>query len=147
MSGLDLTLEPSRPVRRIEIINGIGGRRRWSVDDKAGIVEETLAAGAVVSEIARRHGLTPQQLFGWRRAARRSSAVGEDGGGPRFVPAVLEPPMPKPVGKQRKPRRAGRSGGASGIIEMLIGDVTVRVGRGAEAKTVAAVIHALKATP
>ena len=145
MSGLDLTLEPSRPVRRIEIVNGIGGRRRWSVDDKATIVEETMVAGAVVSEIARRHGLTPQQLFGWRRAARRSSGVGEDGGGPRFVPAVVEPP--KRVGKQRKPRRVGRSGGASGIIEMVIGGVTVRVGRGAEAKTVAAVIHALKATP
>ncbi len=75
VSGLDLTLEPSRPVRRVEIINGLGGRRRWSVDDKARIVEETLAPGAVVSEIARRHGLSPQQLFGWRRAARRS-AVG-----------------------------------------------------------------------
>jgi transposase len=44
----------------LEIINGIGGRRRWSVDDKARIVEETLAPGAVVSEVARRHGLTPQ---------------------------------------------------------------------------------------
>ena len=57
MSGLDLTLEPARCVRRVEIINGIGGRRRWSMDDKARIVEETLVAGAVVSEIARRHGL------------------------------------------------------------------------------------------
>ena len=147
MSGLDLTLEPARTVRRVEIINGIGGRRRWSVDDKAGIVEETLVPGAVVSEIARRHGLTPQQLFGWRRAARRSAGVGEGAGTPRFVPAVVEPPMPEPVVKQRKPRRAGRGGGATGIIEMEIGGVTVRVGRGAEAKTVAAVIHALKATP
>jgi transposase len=39
------------------------------LDDKARIVEETSAPGAVVSEVARRHGLTPQQLFGWRRAA------------------------------------------------------------------------------
>jgi transposase len=147
VSGLDLTLEPARTVRRVEIINGIGGRRRWSVDDKARIVEETLEPGAVVSEIARRHGLTPQQLFGWRRAARRSAGVGEDAGTPRFVPAVVEQPTPEPVGKQRRPRRAGRAGGAAGIIEMEIGSVTVRVGRGAEAKTVAAVIHALKATP
>ena len=147
MSGLDLTLEPSRPVRRVEIINGIGGRRRWSVDDKARIVEETLIPGAVVSEIARRHGLSPQQLFGWRRDARRSAGVGEDAGRPRFVPAVVEQPKPTPVGKQRKPRRIGRSSGATGIIEMEIGGVTVRVGRGAEAKTVAAVIHALKASP
>ena len=83
VSGLDLRLEPARSVRRVEIINGIGGRRRWSVDDKARIVEETLVAGAVVSEIARRHGLTPQQLFGWRRAARRSAGVGEDAGSQR----------------------------------------------------------------
>jgi transposase len=147
VSGLDLTLEPGRTVRRVEIINGIGGGRRWSVDDKARIVEETLEPGAVVSEIARRHGLTPQQLFGWRRAARRSAGVGEDAGTPRFVPAVVEQPTPEPVGKQRRPRRAGGAGGAAGIIEMEIGSVTVRVGRGAEAKTVAAVIHALKATP
>jgi len=134
-------------VRRFEIINGIGGRRRWSVDDKAHIIEETLVPGAVVSEIARRHGLTPQQLFGWRRTARRSAGIGEDAGAPRFVPAVVEQPTPEPVRKQRKPRRVGRGGDAPGIIEMEIGGVTVRVGRGADAKTVAAVIHALKATP
>jgi transposase len=145
--GLDLTLEPSRPVRRVEIINGIGGRRRWSVDDKARIVEETLAPGAVVSEIARRHGLTPQQLFGWRRAARRSAEAGEGASPPRFVPAVVEEPPSEPISKQRKPRRVRRAGEAAGIIEMEIGGVTVRVGRGAEAKTVAAVIRALKATP
>lgn len=146
MSGLDPTLEPSRPVRRVEIINGIGGRRRWSVDDKARIIEETLVPGAVVSEIARCHGLTPQQLFGWRRAARRSAGDGAGASQPRFVPAVVEHPKPEPVRKQRKPRGIGRAGGATGIIEMEIGGVTVRVGRGAEAKTVAAVIHALKAS-
>ena len=145
MSGLDLTLEPSRPVRRVEVINGLGGRRRWSVDDKARIVEETLVAGAVVSEVARRYGLSPQQLFGWRRAARRSAGV-EDTGAPRFVPAIVEEPTAEPVAKQRKPRRTGRVGEAAGIIEMEIGGVTVRVGRGAEAKTVAAVIRALKET-
>lgn len=147
VSGLEPTLEPSRSVRRLEIIDGIGGRRRWSVDDKARILEETLAPGAVVSEIARRHGLTPQQLFGWRRAARRSTEVSDHVGSPRFVPAVVEQPKPKPVRKRRKPRRASRSGDAPGIIEMEMGGVTVRVGRGAEVKTVAAVIHALKASP
>jgi transposase len=134
-------------VRRVEIINGLGGRRRWSMDDKARIVEETLVAGAVVSEIARRHGLTPQQLFGWRRAARRSAEEEADAVRPRFVPAVVEQPMPEPVRKRHKSRRTSRASGGAGIIEMEIGGVTVRVGRGAEAKTVAAVIRALKATP
>jgi transposase len=117
------------------------------VDDKARIVEETLAPGAVVSEIARRHGLTPQQLFGWRRDARRAAEVSEDIGAPRFVPAMVEPPKPEPVRKRRKPRRVRRAVDAPGIIEMEIGGVTVRVGRGAQVKTVAAVIHALKASP
>ena len=134
---------------RVEIINGIGGRRRWSLDDKARIVEETLAPGAVVSEVARRHGLTPQQVFGWRRAARRPAEDGDDAGSPRFVPAVVEAakPAPKPVRKPRRSRRASRSGDTAGLIEVEIGGVTVRIGRGAEAKTVAAVIHALKASP
>lgn len=131
----------------MEIINGNGGRRRWSVDDKARIVEETLAPGVVVSEVARRHGLTPQQLFGWRRAARRSAEANDDIGSPRFVPAVVEHPKPAPVRRQRRPRRVSRSVDATGLIEMEIGGVTVRVGRGAESKTVAAVIHALKASP
>ena len=78
MSRFDLTLDPERVARRIEVINGAGGRRRWSADDKARILEETLAPGAVVSEIARRHGLRPQQVFGWRREAR--IAPDEDGG-------------------------------------------------------------------
>jgi transposase len=147
VSGLEPALERSRPVRRVEIINGIGGRRRWSVDDKARIVEETLAPGAVVSEVARRHGLTPQQVFGWRRAARRAAEDGDDTGSPRFVPAVVEEAKPAPARKRRKPRRASRSSDATGLIELEIGGVTVRVGRGAEAETITAVIHALKASP
>ena len=148
MSGLDHRLEPEGEIRRFEVINGAMGRRRWSADNRARILEETLAPGAVVSEVARRHGLTPQQVFGWRRAARRP-AEDNDPGSPRFVPAVVEQakPAPKPVRKPRRPRRASRSGDAAGLIEVEIGGVTVRVGRGAEAKTVAAVIQALKASP
>jgi transposase-like protein len=57
VSKLDLTLEPERrTIRRLEVITGTGRRRRWSEDDKARIVEETLAPGAVVSQVARRHG-------------------------------------------------------------------------------------------
>jgi transposase-like protein len=72
VSRLEPTLEPERQVRRIEVITGGGGRRRWTVDDKARIVAEKLEAGAAVSVVARRHGLTPQQLFGWRREGRKA---------------------------------------------------------------------------
>jgi transposase len=86
-------------------------------------------------------------VFGWRRAARRLAEGGDDTGSPRFVPAVVEEAKPALVRKPRKPRRASRFGNVAGLIELEIGGVTVRVGRGAEAKTVAAVIRALKATP
>lgn len=57
-------------VRRIEVITGTGRRRQWSEDEKARIVIESLKPGANVSEVARRNGVSPQQLFGWRRDAR-----------------------------------------------------------------------------
>src|SRR5215467_10133989 len=65
---LELTTE-SKPdtLQRVEIITGAGRRRRFTRDAKARIVLESRAPGFVVSEVARWHGLTPQQLFGWRR--------------------------------------------------------------------------------
>src|ERR1700681_129438 len=45
-------------------------RRRWSEAIKARIVAESFAPGAVVSEVARRHDLSPQHLSAWRKAAR-----------------------------------------------------------------------------
>lgn len=145
MSGFDLTLDP-KPilVRRLEVITGAGGRRRWSEDAKAEIMMEALRPGARVSEVARRHDLRPQQLFGWLREARRGS---EACAGPAFAPVLIDPsPSPpvlapvKPEPKQRRRSRRSDDGG----IELEIDGVVVRVGRGAEAKTVAAVIHALK---
>ena len=55
----DHTLKSDVTARRLEVITETGRRRWFSKDDKARIVEETLVPGAVVSEIARRHGLTP----------------------------------------------------------------------------------------
>jgi transposase len=136
VSRLEPTLEPERLVRRIEVITGGGDRRRWTVDEKARIVSETLDSGAVVSVIARRHGLTPQQLFAWRREARKRTALSADLS-PGFVPAVVD--LPEPLTGKKSPRRT-----AAAAIELEIGGVTVRVGHGARASTVAAVIRALK---
>jgi transposase len=54
----------------LDIRLGVRRRRRWSDEVKRQIVAESCAAGAVVSEVARRHGLSPQQLSAWRKAAR-----------------------------------------------------------------------------
>jgi transposase len=138
---LDHKLEPEgTEVRRLEVITGTGRRRRFSGDFKARIVEETLVVGAVISDVARRHGLTPQQVFTWRRQARHSMANGENAA-PHFVPAVVET---VPATRVHRRKRAQRVEQVSGLIEVEISGMTVRIGRGADAKTVAAVLRALQ---
>jgi transposase len=135
------------PARRIEVFTGAGRRRNWSAEEKAAIVAESYGSGDTVCGVALRHGLTHSQLFAWRRAARLAQAKGAPAS-PRFVPAVLEEPPPLAERKHRKrdTRSRRNSGRAPGIVEVAIDGVTVRVGRGAEAKTIAAVIRALKAS-
>src|SRR5262245_61537728 len=77
-SDADRTGHGVSNVRRIEVITGTGRRRRWSSDDKARIVEESLRPGVNVSAVARHDGLSPQQLFAWRRAAHALFQEGAD---------------------------------------------------------------------
>jgi transposase len=145
VSTLDHTLKPeATEVRRLEVITGTGRRRQFSEDFKAQVVEETLLPGVVVSEVARRRGLTPQQVFTWRRRARQLAGDTENAA-PKFVPAVVEATMPVtsavPRRRYKQPRQIGQH---SGLIEVEIAGMTVRIGRGADAKTVAAVVRALK---
>jgi transposase len=45
-------------------------RQRRSVEEKRRIVEETLAAGASVARVARRHAVNANQVFYWRQKYR-----------------------------------------------------------------------------
>ncbi len=140
MSMVEHIVEPPRVVRRLEVITGAGGRRRWSVTEKRRITAEAMAPGAVVSEIARRHGMSPQHLFTWRREALRAAGLPTTS---MFVPAVVDalPVLPAP---EPRPRRSRRRSSSSGI-ELEIDGVAVRVGPDASPKAIAAVIRALKA--
>lgn len=131
MSTLDHTLEPEvTTVRRLEVITGTGRRRRYSEDDKARVVEETLAPGAVVSHVARRYGLTPQQVFTWRREARERAEASK---AVSFAPVVMAAP---PVADTKT---------EATIIEILVGAATVRVPPGADAAMLRLVLRAVKA--
>jgi transposase len=70
------------------VITGTGRRRNWPAEVKARIVAESLAPGAQVSDIARRHGIRPQQLFGWRREAREGRLPMPHEEASTFVPIV-----------------------------------------------------------
>jgi transposase len=131
----------TKGARRIEVFTGAGRRRAWSAEEKARIVAETVTSGESVCAVARRHGLSPQQLFGWRRRAREPLETRCE---PLLAPAVVETLPPERPPEPRR-RRTGKIHPVSGMIEMEIDGVSVRVGRGADARTVAAVIRALKA--
>jgi len=132
----------TEPVRRLEVFTGAGRRRTWRDQDKARIVAEIATSGDSVCAVARRHGLSPQQLFGWRRQLRESEAGRSEADGLQFVPAVVDAGS-SPVPQRRMPR--GKVEASAGTIEVEISGVTVRVGRGADAKTLMAVLRALKA--
>lgn len=129
-----------RVARRIEIFTGAGRRRKWSAEAKARIVAESYASS--VGEVADRYGLAKTQLFTWRRQRRAKVTAPADSSPLQFAPVLVES-MPASGVRPKRLRSRGRRGG-EGSISLEIGGVTMRVERGADVKTVAAVIQALK---
>jgi transposase len=126
--------------RRIELLTGPGRRRRWSAEEKSRIVEETLAPGARVSEVARRWQLCPQQVFGWRRAARQDlpapSSTAVRPPAPGLIPIVMDAPAPVTAPRAPVP-----------VIEVKLAGAVVRVVSGLEDDTqLTAVLRAVRAS-
>jgi transposase len=136
----------TEPVRRLEIFTGGGRRRKWSEEDKARIVAEIVASGDSVCAVARRHGLSPQQLFGWRRQLRESAARHSEAEELQFVPAVVDVVVQAPAVRGRRKAPRCKSEPDAGTIEVEVNGVTIRAGRGADANTIAAIVQALKAS-
>lgn len=137
MSDTEL-LPKSEPdaVRRLEVFTGVGRRRSWTAEQKAQIVTESYDSGEPVSAVARRHALTAQQLFGWRRAARQASEEA-DAKGSAFAPVIVDaaPPCAAASTSRAKP---------PATIEVAIGIATVRFPPGMDATILAAVLRAVR---
>ncbi|MEY9167797.1 transposase [Sinorhizobium fredii] len=126
-------------VQRFEIFTGSGRRRNWSNKEKERIVAESNSGEMSVCAVARRHGLSPGQLFTWRRLDRRRQ---EEGSPPMFVPAVIEAVEEPPA---RRQKIAAKTAAPRVAIELEIGEATIRIAAGTDAATIAAVIQALRA--
>jgi len=140
---LDTELLPkpkAEPVRRLEVFTGAGRRRAWSVEEKVRVIAESYETGETVSAVARRHGLTPQQLFGWRRVALRRAQEGTDERGAVFAPVIVDAASRRPD----VPIASARPGSAA-VIEIVIGVATVRIPAGIDAATWQTVLRALMA--
>ena len=138
----DVNDDAKSEYRRVEVLTGPGRRRRWSADEKARIVAETLVPGARVSEVARRWQVCLQQVFGWRRAMRLDlSSVARTTttpATPSFVPIVSEA-IPAATVQRATSAALG--------IEVKLAGAVVRVSSGMDdAAQLTAVLRAVRAS-
>jgi transposase len=116
--------------RRVEVLSGDERRRRWSAAEKAAIVAESFAPGAVSSAVALRHGLHRNQLYAWRRELRSAVVADTRVPAPEFVPIVAQ----------------GHVAAGSAAIEIAIGDMVLRASPGVDLGFLGEIIRVLKAT-
>jgi transposase len=112
-----------------DVLEGPGRRRRWTGEEKARIVMESLAPAAVASEVARRYGIHPSQLYAWRRELRGE----ETAAGIAFAPVVSEAMAPP----------GGHGPGGDGI-EIAYAGAVIRVGGDADPALLSRVLRTLK---
>ena len=120
--------------RRLEVITGVGRRRRWSEEDKARIVAESLDPATTSSAVARRYGLHVSQLFVWRQQLQRSALSAETVRGPEFVPVLLA-------------EDSAVSAEAVGRMEIVLGPAVVRVGADVNGPALRRVLEAVRDLP
>lgn len=118
---------------RMEVMVGPSGKRRWSDEFKGQVVAETLVPGVTVNEVARRHDLRPNHLSSWRRLAKDGKLPVPALAGAEFAPVVFEPPEPEPFTAAISP------------IEIVSGDIVIRLGATVPAVRVAEIVRALGA--
>lgn len=106
---------------RVEVLGGLERRRRWSQDDKVRIVEETLAPGAKVTEVARRNGVAASVVFTWRRQARTVERVGPCFAPVQIAAAVTGEDNAKPQSEDDT-RMRSLSTARNGLIEIDLGN-------------------------
>ena len=129
------------PIRRVEVITGVERRRDWTDEQKLSIIAESCQDGVVISDVARRHGLRPQQLFNWRNEFRKREAARLiSGGTPAFAPVIIADDRPPAT-----PAEAAAPLADATLIEIVLGGATVRTRGAVDAKALAAVLRAVKA--
>jgi transposase len=120
--------------RRLEVITGVGRRRRWSLEEKARIVAESLDPATTASAVARRYGLPASQLFVWRQHLQRCASSAEPISGPGFVRVLLAEDDAGPAE-------------AVGRMEIALGSVVVRVGADVDGPALRRVLEVVRGLP
>ncbi len=135
-----------------EVLGRVERRRRFSVEQKLAVLTEATAPGASMSEVARRYGLLPAQVYKWRRLAELG-VIGVPGASelPSFVAVEIAREvrsLPAPVSAEKPTAGAGasrrRRRKKAGLIEIeLAGGRRVRVDRDVDAAALERVLDVL----
>ena len=115
----------------LEVVPVQPGRRRWTDAAKMSIVEESLQEGMSVSFVARRHHLHPPQVFAWRRMARE----GKLGRVPLNGTTAMSVSGDAATHRQFT---------GANWIELMVGDVAVRLPHETSALRLAEIASALR---
>ena len=127
---------------RVEIFQG-RARRRWLAEEKRRLVAETLAPGATVHGVARRHGVNTSQLFTWRKQFRvEPDPHPAASTPPDFAAVMIAPSTPPPTTSGMKARPGAST--ISGLIEIELPEGgRVRISGAPDPTTVTAALRAL----
>ena len=110
------------------------GKRNWPPELKARIVAETLIEGETVNAVAKRYELISSTVSDWRRMARQGKLVLPNLEGMDFVPVEIETPAPL---------AALQPAASASTIDVINGDVIVRLDVATPAMRIAEIVRAL----
>ncbi|WP_159590511.1 IS66-like element accessory protein TnpA [Chelativorans xinjiangense] len=119
---------------RQEVLIGVERRRRWPTEQKLQILSEVGVDGATVADVARRHDITRQQIYQWRRDLRRRRTGAEEA--PYFLPVELHGGEVRALGSSGDRRleiglRNGRTVRVAGDIPDALLARVIRIAEGA----------------
>jgi transposase len=132
--------------QRVEVITGRQRRRRWTAEEKAGIVAESLEADANISDVARRHGLARGLLTIWRRQL----LGGGQEPGQSFAAVKIDTVAPLSDGAARHLAESDADGAAlpairsRGRIEIDVAGARIRIESGVDYATLAMVLAVVR---
>jgi transposase len=139
--------------QRVEGNTSVEHCREWTDEKKLAIITESCQDGGAISDVARRHGLRPQQLFIWRSEFRKRnagklpcdlpSAAKSGTEAPAFAPVVLTNDRPLEAPPVEAPPKA-TADTASALIEIVLGGATIRLHGAIDEQALASVLRAVR---
>lgn len=123
-------------VSRLEVIEGPSGRKRRTKAERARIAAESMMPGVTVADVARKHGTTRWQIYDWRKQIRKGNLM---------VPESLAalPIFAELVVDDSSAEAPAAVAGSD--LEIVVGNVVIRVGAGADEWQLTRAIRAARA--